>query len=201
MNPWKRKEVIGDATHPVVAIYALCDSDESVRYVGKTIQYLHQRHKAHIRDAKRGGMRPVNRWLRREIDAGNGLTIKLLEYAGADWSERESFWIAKYRADGADLLNLTDGGEGLHGHKFTQVHRDRIAEALRTGATFWCEWCGASFWRKLREIKKGHNRFCSRPCYFEWQRGKPKKNERGLMGVAGRAAALLAKRRRRDCAS
>jgi len=173
-NPWQRKEVIGNATHPVVAIYALCEPNDAVRYVGKTIQYLHQRHKAHIRNAKRGWL-PVNQWLRREIEAGNGLTIKLIEYAGSDWAEREAHWIAKYRADGARLLNLTSGGEGLHGHKFSDEHRAKIAAALRTGGTFNCEQCGASFWRKQCDIRKGHNRFCSKPCYFVWQRGKTKR--------------------------
>lgn len=199
MTPWKEKRVIGNATHPVVAIYALCDLDDSVRYVGKTIQYLHQRHKAHIRDALRGGRRPVNQWLRGEIEAGRGLTIKLLEYVGADWAAREAHWIARHR--GPLLLNLTTGGQGLHGHRFSQEHRAKIAAALRTGATFNCERCGDAFWRKQRDIKKGDTRFCSRPCYFAWQVGKPKRNSRGLMGVAGRAAALAAKRKRRDRAS
>lgn len=195
-----RKEVIGEATHPVVAIYALCEPDDSVRYVGKTVQYLHQRHKAHIRDS-RAGRRPVHQWLRREIAAGRGLTIKLIEYAGADWREREAHWIAKYRADGARLLNLTNGGEGLHGHRFTPEHREKISAALRAGSHFVCEQCGAPFWRKPRDIKKGNNRFCSKPCYQAWQIGKPKRNDNGLMGVAGRAFALEAKRRRRDRSS
>ena len=174
VNPWKRKEVIGDAMHPVVAIYALCEPDDAVRYVGKTVQYLHQRHKAHVR-AARAGRLPVNQWLRRELAAGHGLTIKLLEYAREDWREREAYWIGKYRVDGARLLNLTNGGEGLPGHRFSKEHRDRIAAALRTGATFRCEQCAAPFWRKRRDIEKGHNRFCSKPCYFVWQRGKTKR--------------------------
>ena len=173
MPVYKRKEVIGNATPPV-AIYALCEPDMSVRYVGKTVQYLHQRHKAHVRDA-RAGRRPVNQWLRREINAGQGLTIKLIEYAGDDWREREAYWISKYRADGARSLNLTNGGEGLHGHRFTQEHKDKIAAALRTGECLNCEQCGAAFWRKRCAIAKGDCRFCSRPCYFKWQRGKTKR--------------------------
>ena len=173
-DPWKRREVIGDATRPV-AIYALCEPDMTVRYVGKTVQYLHERHKAHIRRAKAGGRLPVNRWLRREMAAGRGLTIRLLEYSGENWAQREAYWIAKYRGEGARLLNLTDGGEGLHGHRFSQAHKDKIAAALRTGANFLCEQCGAGFWRKRFAISKGDCRFCSRACYFQWQRGKPKR--------------------------
>lgn len=43
---------IGSATR-VTAIYALCDYDTmEPRYVGKTVQYLRERQKAHIRAAK-----------------------------------------------------------------------------------------------------------------------------------------------------
>ena len=46
-----RKEIIGAATL-TTAIYALVEwGSEMPRYVGKTVQYLHERHKAHIRDA------------------------------------------------------------------------------------------------------------------------------------------------------
>lgn len=44
------------------------------------------------------------------------------------------------------------------------LERAKIAAALRTGAHFACETCGASFWRKRKDIKRGHNRFCSRAC-------------------------------------
>ena len=35
------------------------------------------------------------------------------------------------RAEGVSLLNLTDGGEGLAGHKFSDEHKQRIAAAIR----------------------------------------------------------------------
>lgn len=160
-----RKEVIGAATLPVVAIYALCDPDWTPRYVGKTTQYLHERHKAHIRDAKRGGKRPVSYWIRKRIAGGDPLCIRLLEYVqpGGNWASRESFWIDKHRQSGR-LLNLTNGGEGLSGHRFSEEHRQRIAAALRTGRHFECEVCGSRFWRKQHAIKNGENRFCSRRC-------------------------------------
>jgi hypothetical protein len=44
----------------------------------------------------------------------------------------------------------------------------------RNGAIFGCWICGKPFYRKLRDIKKGDNKFCSRECYFEWQKGKSK---------------------------
>lgn len=168
-----RVERIGDATK-WTAIYALCE-EPSVRprYVGKTTQWLHNRHKAHIRAARRGEKLPVHYWLRKQMAAGAFLGIKLLEYVqpGGNWKERERHWIERLRAEGAHLLNLTAGGEGLPGHNFSQEHRHKIAAALRTGGHFECGTCGASFWRKRHEIAMGHNRFCSRRCSNNRNRG------------------------------
>lgn len=156
-----RVETIGRAT----AIYALCEYPSwRPRYIGKTTQYLHERHKAHIRDAKRGATRPVNYWLRKQLASGQRLAIKLIEYAGSDWADRERHWIARYRAEQPDLLNLCDGGEGLAGYVMTQTHKDKIAAALRTGGHFNCIRCGEQFWRKRRAIRLGQNKFCSRQC-------------------------------------
>jgi len=160
-----RVEHIGDATR-ITAIYALCEYPSwEPRYVGKTVQYLHERHKAHIRAARSGKQLPVHCWLRKQMDAGEWLAIKLLEYVrpGEDWAARERAWIANLAKSGR-LLNLTSGGEGLAGHVFTPAHRFKIAAALRTGGTFACEVCGAEFWRKRRDVTAGHNRFCSRRC-------------------------------------
>lgn len=168
-----RVEHIGDATR-WVRIYALCEYPETPRYVGKTVQYLGERHKAHIRAAKRGQRLPVHYWLRKQIAADAWLTIKLLENVpdSADWRERERYWIDRLKSEGAYLLNLTDGGEGLPGHTFSATHKAKIAAALRTGATFSCQVCSAQFWRKRREINLGHNKFCSRRCSNARNKGR-----------------------------
>ena len=161
-----RVETIGAATRNLT-IYALCDYPSwTPRYVGKTTQFVGERHKAHIRDAKRGQRRPVSYWLRKKLAAGEPLAVKHLEWltTADDWEARERFWIAKFRAEGCDLLNLTDGGEGFHGLVMTQDHKDKIAAALRSGGEFHCETCATPFWRKRSAIALGHNRFCSRRC-------------------------------------
>jgi hypothetical protein len=161
-----RVEVIGDATLKVTAIYALIEwPSQEPRYVGKTTQYIVDRHTRHIRDAKRGGKRPVHYWLRKRIASGS-VAIKLIEHvpAGADWAARERHWIEVFRAQGHNLLNLTSGGEGLAGHRFSDEHREKIATSLRRGANFSCLVCDCSFYRKPHEIKSGHNKFCSRAC-------------------------------------
>lgn len=181
-----------------VAIYALCEYPSwEPRYIGKTANHLSDRHKSHIRAAKRGRHLPVHHWLRKQIEAGKRLAIRLIEYAGDDWAEREKYWIKFHRPTGR-LLNLTDGGEGLSGHVFSDEHKEKIAAGLRTGSHFNCETCGSEFWRKRKDIAKGDCRFCSRPCYAESQRGVSRPvptacKERGV------AAAAAMKRARSEC--
>lgn len=195
-----RIEKIGAATDRVTAIYALCEPDMTPRYVGKTVRYLHERHKSHIRDARRNPRLPVHRWLAKRVRENQRLVISLIEYVppSADWAARERHWINEYRAQGFDLLNLTEGGEGLAGHTFTQAHREKIAAAIRTGAHCKCETCGADFWRKRNEITKGNSRFCSRQCYSASLAGVSRPvpatcTERGI------EAAAKARRARTDC--
>ena len=167
---YQQKVVIGDATR-ITRIYALCDPlTDEVRYVGKTVQGLRERLRQHKRAARRGSL-PVNRWmLKHEGVKLAGPYIKLIELVapGCDWSARERQWIGVF---GDRLLNLTEGGEGLSGHKFSDQHRERIAAALRTGAFKSCTACGAEFWRKANEIAKGHDKFCSKSCSNKFNKG------------------------------
>lgn len=165
MNP----VIIGDATR----IYALCEfPSQEPRYIGKTIRPLMARLKSHLVVARKPRL-PVARWLAKRKKEGRKICIKWLETvdAGTDWQVRERFWIAKHKAEGARLLNLTIGGEGLPGLRFTQEHKDKIAASLRTGAHFNCVRCGAEFWRKRNEILAGNAKFCSRACANKHHKG------------------------------
>ena len=196
-----RIETIGDAT-PWVRIYALCEYPDTPRYVGKTIRYMHERHKQHIANAcgKRQSQLPVARWIRKQVAGNKPLIIMLLENVavGKEWQQRERYWIQKLRADGADLLNLTDGGEGLPGHKFTPEHKAKISSARKTGKQLSCEVCATSIWRSLSEIAKGDCRFCSKQCYALSQKGKSKTISH-LCVDRGIAAAAAQKRARTHC--
>ena len=196
-QPYRRKETIGPCDR-TVAIYALCEGPKDrPRYVGKTVQYLHKRHKQHIYQAVRGSKLPVGRWIRKQIERDEILTIRLLEFVwpGDDWVSRERYWIDWVREAYSDCLNICDGGEGLSGHSFSESHKRKIAAALTKGRYHACDQCGDQFYRKPKDARSPHL-FCSRRCYQTWQRGRPKDNSSGLMGVAGRAAALAARRSR-----
>lgn len=107
-------------------IYALVDPrTDAVRYIGKAAN-LRVRLSAHLRD--RASTRKA-RWLRTLIREGLRPTLITLEQGAGDWRPAEQRWIAKFKADGANLTNATLGGEGLLGA--TTETRRKIGEAQR----------------------------------------------------------------------
>jgi hypothetical protein len=61
--------------------------------------------------------------------------------------------------------------------KNPEARAAKVAEKLRRGAFFPCTICGKQFWRKPCAIKKGDNKFCSKSCYFTWQKGRKRSAE------------------------
>ncbi len=59
-------------------------------------------------------------------------------------------------------------------YKNPKDRANKISKAKRLGSYFKCAVCDVKFWRKPSAIKKGNNKFCSRNCYFIWQKGKGK---------------------------
>jgi hypothetical protein len=197
-----RKETIGPCSDRLVTIYALCEPDTAApRYVGKTVDWLHRRYRAHIRDAqaRRSRRRPVCKWIRELFGAGKQPLLVWLEYVRSptDWQERENHWICRLRSEGHDLLNQTEGGEGQHGYKWPVLQRLIVSKKLQKGSELACEQCGSRFWRKPKDIIKGDARFCSRACYHAWTKGRSRPVPEACM-KAGIAAAA-ARRARTHC--
>jgi hypothetical protein len=46
---------------------------------------------------------------------------------GFDLNDREKVWIAYGRAAGWRLTNHTDGGFGMHGHRFSEDHKAKLS--------------------------------------------------------------------------
>lgn len=94
------------------AVYALTDpSTGEVRYIGKA-NCPAARLATHLRESGRLD-RPVHRWIRKLRAAGAMPSMVVLEEA-ADWREAERRLIAQYRAAGARLLNVAEGGDEPH---------------------------------------------------------------------------------------
>jgi hypothetical protein len=79
----------------------------------------------HINDAKTGKDKIYKgNWIRSLLKDGNVPVMQVIEDGfGPGWKEREIYWIAQYRNSGANLVNLTDGGEGTIGYVPSQEAR------------------------------------------------------------------------------
>lgn len=96
------------------SIYALVDPrDRRVRYVGWA--YNVQRRLAdHIYESRRLQTHKA-RWIRQLAACGLTPLVKELETGFGCWAAAERRWIAQFKAEGADLTNITPGGEGVPG--------------------------------------------------------------------------------------
>lgn len=143
-----------------IFIYSIKDELEKIVYIGSTSYPIKSRIRTHISDAKYGSNLPIHVWMR---DKNYRFSVEFIEEI--DYFDRvtiEKKWVSMYEG----LLNVTDGGGGMSGHKFAGTeHANRISQGLKTGEYFNCKECDKSFWRKQREIKLGHNKFCSRKCF------------------------------------
>jgi hypothetical protein len=197
-SPIKKEVVIGECAGTQVtfigdvrrvAIYAIALEHGHPVYVGSTSQPLRTRMRGHVHDAKAGSPLPIHEWMRQQP---GGFTVEVLEWCDdrpSTRAVREQYWVSKFEG----LLNVTDGGLGGSGTVWPAERRERMAAAIRNGGKFSCQQCGEEFWRKRRDILKGHNKFCSRGCYQQSIRGKSRPIPEH---VRARGVAASAKRRK-----
>jgi hypothetical protein len=91
---------------------------DEVRYVGVT-DNVKKRLSSHLKDATGDRITHKLNWLRSL--SGNPLVRVVDQGIGHSWRAAETYWIRFYREEvGADLTNLTDGGDGCLGYKHTE---------------------------------------------------------------------------------
>jgi len=114
-------------------IYGLHTGDYDFRYIGKSIHPA-KRLKQHIRDAEKGSPYAVSGWIRKH--GAENIQMTVIETFTEDdldqIDERERFHIAQARALYSANLNLTDGGDGQYGRKWSAEQKARMI-ALKTG--------------------------------------------------------------------
>lgn len=111
-------------------IYTLSDPlTGRVRYVGKTSQQPVRRLSHHVSTAKNKTNHREN-WIR-SLGVPPWLTV-VQEVLGSheDIAQAERYWIARLRADGCDLTNLTIGGEGTPGRKASAETKAKMSASL-----------------------------------------------------------------------
>ena len=94
-------------------IYTLSEPSGIIRYVGKTSGTLNDRLYDHLYEAKRGINSHKNKWIRMLLRQGLLPTIHQIDEVEGDGCDREIGWISFYKIMGLDLVNATDGGDGL----------------------------------------------------------------------------------------
>lgn len=121
-------------------VYGLVDSRDPsiVRYVGKTaLSRRGVRLARHLTAAANGCQTYKARWIRTVLSAGRMVTDVILADAGseADAFELERVYIARLKEQGTPLTNLTAGGEGVGGLRWSAESRQRISVQRRGRVT------------------------------------------------------------------
>jgi hypothetical protein len=99
-------------------IYTLSDPrTKKVRYVGFTSRKCGQRLSAHLHEAVYGRKQSHRtNWILSLLCIGLKPVMEVIESGTGDaWKDAECRWIAHFRANGAKLVNGTDGGDGIIG--------------------------------------------------------------------------------------
>lgn len=142
----------------MVYIYALIDTTSNcIRYVGKTVKPIQRRLQAHFTAARKNSAMHVHRWLRA---TNYNVEVVLLEECGMDeWQTEEQFWIMYFKALGADLTNLTKGGEGAHGRKCTlPEHRKNWLGDYCRGKAPWNKGVTGTHLKESTKLKMSESR-------------------------------------------
>ena len=119
---------------PHGVIYGLHDPETGeLRYIGQTITSVPQRLAAHVAPSSLPRHSYLARWLLGLVKRGLSPTWTVRAEAGdqADLDRLEKEHITIARAEGARLVNLSDGGGGRAGYVTHEETRHKIAESQR----------------------------------------------------------------------
>lgn len=113
-----------------VFIYALKEPDTGlIRYVGKAADPVFRLNRHLFRAKKNLEGNHKNCWIRSLLDRGVEPVLEIIdETSESDWPMVEAAYIQFYREAGCDLVNATDGGEGV---TMTAETRKKIGDSSR----------------------------------------------------------------------
>ena len=107
------------------SIYLITNTINSKFYIGKTIHSVEQRWKRHVGVARRGSPHYFHNAIRKY--GADAFVVRVLETVDDPGvlNDREIHWIATLEPD----YNLTTGGEGVPGFKFSAASRQKMSDA------------------------------------------------------------------------
>lgn len=107
-------------------IYLITNKINGKQYIGKTKRDVNKRIIEHIN---------ANTYIGRAIRKYSleSFNISIIDSSVAEdvLDEKEKYWIKFYDCKSPNGYNLTDGGEGLHGHTFSKKHRRKLSEVAK----------------------------------------------------------------------
>lgn len=104
----------------VYLIYDVAGSHSG--YVGFTSKSLKKRLGQHLGYARRGSQAHCHSAIRK-LNYEVGITVLEISTSGK-YREAEILWIAHFKKMGWNLWNMTDGGDGALGYKWTEAHKN-----------------------------------------------------------------------------
>jgi hypothetical protein len=137
-------------------VYALVDPrTDQIRYIGKSSVGM-ERPRSHVEPGRIANESNLHkaRWLQQLVTDGLRPIIRVLQSGQSDDEilQMERDWIARARAEGWPIVNLTDGGEGTAGCIPSAETRAKMSAAHR-GRVFSPETCA-----KIAAAKRGKPR-------------------------------------------
>jgi hypothetical protein len=145
-------------------IYGLCDPfTQKLRYIGKTKMTLARRVWHHIKEAKTSKRNTYKlNWIRSVLNKGKEPIIHVLrETSKENWREDETECISEALKSGANLTNLTAGGDGLVDFYHSKETKQKISEANKKAGKIPPSWKGrkqsSEHIRKRVEARKKNN--------------------------------------------
>jgi group I intron endonuclease len=108
-----------------IFIYTLEDSKGNIRYVGKS-KDIKRRFREHIKNYEKSNSYK-NNWIKSLLNMGKYPVISIIdEVEYEDSAFFEMFWISQFQSWGFNLTNLTIGGEGTIGYRFTDEQKQKM---------------------------------------------------------------------------
>ena len=115
------------------AIYFLLEPDDNrIRYAGGTTREPWERYLEHTAESRENDGNHKSNWIRKLKRQGKKPILFVLEYIECGLKEilkREIEVIAELRALGCNLVNSTDGGDGVVGRIYTDAQRAALSAA------------------------------------------------------------------------
>jgi len=174
-----RKVWTDGADMSIVFIYGLFDPRNlELRYIGRTKHPTYIRISQHVHEAKKNNTTHKDRWVNQLLLEGLRPSVEILEECTEDnWSEIEQVWIAECKRFGLNLVNGTNGGDGLRVDSLTPEHREKIRIA-NTGKRYFGRIASDETRLKMSMARRGKS--------ATWMIGyKPTEETRNKLSKAG----------------